>query len=67
MTIAFKLWPSFGLMDAMSAIELMDPKMDAGMEENQLIDPFPITFEVCTLAHIHYIIVLKYFVQLFYK
>lgn len=54
-------------MDAMSAIELMDPKMDAGMEENQLIDPFPITFEVCTLAHIHYIIVLKYFVQLFYK
>ena len=26
---------SFGLFEAMSAIELMDPKMDAGMLENQ--------------------------------
>ena len=26
---------SFGLFEAMSAIEMMDPKMDAGMMENQ--------------------------------
>ena len=26
---------SFGLFEAMSAIELMDPKMDAGMLSNQ--------------------------------
>ncbi len=27
--------PSFGLFEAMSAIEMMDPKMDAGMMCNQ--------------------------------
>lgn len=28
--------PSFGLFEAMSAIEMMDPKMDAGMIGNQV-------------------------------
>lgn len=30
-----KIFNSFGLFEAMSAIELMDPKMDAGMLSNQ--------------------------------
>lgn len=33
----------FGLFEAMSAIEMMDPKMDAGMKHNE--KPPPLTFE----------------------
>lgn len=33
----------FGLFEAMSAIEMMDPKMDAGMKRNE--EPIPLTFE----------------------
>lgn len=33
----------FGLFEAMSAIEMMDPKMDAGMKRNE--EPAPLTFE----------------------
>jgi hypothetical protein len=31
----FVLQTSFGLFEAMSAIEMMDPKMDAGLLSNQ--------------------------------
>lgn len=34
----------FGLFEAMSAIEMMDPKMDAGMCCNKNTEP-PLTFE----------------------
>lgn len=34
----------FGLFEAMSAIEMMDPKMDAGMNCNKNTEP-PLTFE----------------------
>lgn len=36
MHIYFICVPSFGLFEAMSAIEMMDPKMDAGMIGNQV-------------------------------
>lgn len=35
----------FGLFEAMSAIEMMDPKMDAGMCCNKNASP-PLTFDV---------------------
>jgi len=42
--------PSFGLFEAMSAIEMMDPKMDAGMMCNKgkrIIQNFDQAIEVC--------------------
>lgn len=42
---------TFGLFEAMSAIEMMDPKMDAGMCCNKNTEP-PLTFETAVSVSI---------------
>ncbi len=41
----------FGLFEAMSAIEMMDPKMDAGMCCNKNTEP-PLTFDTAVSVSI---------------
>lgn len=43
----------FGLFEAMSAIEMMDPKMDAGMCCNKNTEP-PLTFDSAVSVSIGY-------------
>lgn len=40
----------FGLLEAMSAIEMMDPKMDAGMCCNR--EATPLTFDTAVEVHL---------------
>lgn len=43
----------FGLFEAMSAIEMMDPKMDAGMHCNRGTTK-PLTFQQAVQVKLHY-------------
>lgn len=50
----------FGLFEAMSAIEMMDPKMDAGMCCNKNLGG-PLTFETAIAVSVIALLILKRF------